>query len=60
MEKPTVLLSVKKSHMGKMYNHKGKPHVADKLHVAKTWSFWFVCFSIVTYKQNPLVRTNLK
>jgi hypothetical protein len=61
VEKPTIILSVRKSHMSKMSTHKGKPHVVDKLHVAKTWGVClFVCFSIVTYKQNPVVRTNLK
>lgn len=44
VEKPTIILSVKKSHMSKMSNHRAKPHVVDKLHVTKTWGFCLVFF----------------
>lgn len=32
-----IIMRVKKSHMSRVYNHKDKPLVADKPHVAKSW-----------------------
>lgn len=39
--------------MDKMYSHKSKLHMVDKLHRAKT------CFSIEAYKQITVVVTNM-
>lgn len=32
-------LRVKRSHMSKVYNHKGKPHRADELYITKNFFF---------------------
>ena len=45
-------LRVKRSHMSKLYNHKGKSHVVDKLHLAETY------FSIKAYEQITIVHCN--
>ena len=46
-------LCIKRSHMSKVYNHKDKQHVVDKLHAAKT------CFSpIEAHKQIATANCN--
>lgn len=45
-------LRIKKSHIRKVFNHKGKSHAADKPYVSK------ISFSIKIYKQITIVSYN--
>lgn len=51
---------VKKCHMNKVSNHKGKQHVADKPYIVGKPHMTKACFSIATYKQIIVVMNNLK
>lgn len=48
---PVYSLRVERSHIRKVYDHKGKPHITRKPHMARPASCGKTCFSIKASKQ---------